>query len=293
MTTQAAGVEVFYLGYQRYGVHRQGRARARRALFVEGVRTALGLGRPASQKVLPWGFIGVALGPAFVLIVVAALASQIGNTGDVLEDLANRSYYQFAFTPLLLFAATVAPALLCPDRRERVVSLYLVRPLTSMDYLAARYLAFFAISLGVAYLPQVLIFASLSLSSDEPLRYLQDQWLDVPRFLASGLVVAAFTTSLGMAAASLTDRRPVAAVIAIGFVIGTSTLFGIASSTSGGDIGRYLELLQPPVAVIRTNDWIFGQPIERVPGPAYLGASAAFTAGLIALLWTRYRRIVT
>ncbi|MBI4306163.1 MAG: ABC transporter permease subunit [Chloroflexi bacterium] len=291
MTSRGATGEVFDLGYQRYAGPREGRSRARRALFWDGVRTALGLGRGASQKVLPWGFIAVAMGPAVVLIVVAALASQIGNTGDVLEDLANRSYYQFAFTPLLLFASTVAPALLCPDRRERVIALYLVRPLSSMDYLTARILAFFAISLAVAYLPQVLIFASLSLSTDEPLRYLREQWLEVPRFLAAGFVVAAFTTSLGMAAASLTERRPVAAVIAIGFVIGTSTLFGIASSTSGGDIGRYLELLQPPVAVIRANDWIFGQPVERVPGPAYFGATTAFTVALLALLWTRYRRL--
>ena len=45
--------EVFDIGYQRYTGPREGRARARKAVWVNGVRTALGLGRGWPSKLLP------------------------------------------------------------------------------------------------------------------------------------------------------------------------------------------------------------------------------------------------
>ena len=35
---------------------------------------------------------------------------------------------------MFVFAAVVAPELLCRDRRDGVINLYLVRPLTGSDY---------------------------------------------------------------------------------------------------------------------------------------------------------------
>ncbi|MBI2964910.1 MAG: hypothetical protein HYY34_01755, partial [Chloroflexi bacterium] len=133
MTTAPGAGEVFDLGYQRYSGAREGRRRARMAIFQDGLRISLGIGRSASQKVLPWLFIIIAIGPAVMIVIVAAFASQFGDAGDVLEDFSNRGYYEFAFIPLLAFAVAVGPALLCPDRRENVLTLYLVRPMTAFD----------------------------------------------------------------------------------------------------------------------------------------------------------------
>mgnify|MGYP007026202615 CR=1 FL=1 len=44
--TQRAG-ELFDLGYQHYDGPREGRMRARKAVFFDGFRTTLGLGRGA------------------------------------------------------------------------------------------------------------------------------------------------------------------------------------------------------------------------------------------------------
>jgi hypothetical protein len=116
MTTAPGAGEVFDLGYQRYSGAREGRQRARVAIFQDGLRISLGMGRSASQKVLPWLFIIIAIGPAVMIVIVAAFASQFGGAGEVLDDFSNRGYFEFAFIPLLAFAVAVGPALLCPDR---------------------------------------------------------------------------------------------------------------------------------------------------------------------------------
>ncbi len=131
--TERSG-EVFDLGYQHYEGPREGRMRARRALWVNGVRTALGLGRGSRSKILPTLLFVAALGLAVILTLVASVA----GPGDQVPGHAG--YYQIVSIILLLFAAIIAPELLCPDRRDRVLDLYLVRPLPPVDYAGARWL---------------------------------------------------------------------------------------------------------------------------------------------------------
>ena len=117
---------------------------------------------------------------------------------------AHRISLAYLFDPLLAvhisnveplphqIAAVIAPELLCPDRRNGVISLYLVRPLTITDYVLGRWLAFFAITLLLVYSGQIVFLAGLILSAAEPLDYLRDNWSDVPRILGAGLLVAIF-----------------------------------------------------------------------------------------------------
>ena len=67
------GVEVFDLGYRHYEGLREGRARARRAIYVNGLRTTLGLGRRTMAKVLAILMFGAAMVPAVIMAVVASL----------------------------------------------------------------------------------------------------------------------------------------------------------------------------------------------------------------------------
>lgn len=133
--SQAAG-ELYDLGYQHYQGPREGRMRARKDVFADGVRTTLGLGHGPLAKILPILFFGAAMAPAIVMAIIAA------QTQGLLDLPDHADYYQTVSIILIIFAALVAPELLCPDRRNGVISLYLVRPLTTTDYVAARWLAF-------------------------------------------------------------------------------------------------------------------------------------------------------
>ena len=133
--------ELYDIGYQHYEGPREGRLRAARAVWTSGVRTALGLGRPLMAKVFPWLFFLFAILMAMVMTIIITLG------GDLTEVPGASGYYQLVSFLLILYGAVVAPELLCPDRRDGVISLYLVRPLTPTDYVAARWLAFFAVTL--------------------------------------------------------------------------------------------------------------------------------------------------
>ena len=152
--------------------------RSRTALWVNGVRTALGLGRGPRAKILPTLLFVAAMGPAIILTLVASVA------GAGQEVPGHAGYYQIVSIILLLFAAIIAPELLCPDRRNRVLDLYLVRPLTPVDYAAARWLAFFSIILALVYSGQIVLLIGLVLAANDPIDYLRVNWLDVPRVLA-------------------------------------------------------------------------------------------------------------
>ena len=215
--------QVFDLGYLNYVGPREGRDRARKALFVNGIRTCFGLGRGAMAKVLPILFFLAVMAPAAVFSIMAGLL------GEMLVDLVDlpghEDYYTFVSVILFIFAAIIAPELLCTDRRSGVINLYLVRPLTSNDYVLGRWSAFFLVSVVFIYSGQVLLLLGLTLGAPEPLEYLRENWLDIPRFLGAGLAIAIITTTIPLAAASLTDRRAYATVAVIGlFLISTITV---------------------------------------------------------------------
>ena len=232
--------QVFDLGYLNYSGAREGRVRARKALFINGIRTCFGLGRGAMAKVLPILFFLSVMAPAAVFSVMSGL---FGETLVELVDLpGHEDYYEIVSVILFLFAAIIAPELLCTDRRSGVINLYLVRPLTSNDYVLGRWSAFFLVSLAFIYSGQILLLLGLTLGASEPLEYLRENWLDIPRFLGAGLAIAVITTTIPLAAASLTDRRAYATVAVIGvFLISTISVGALQgtscewrSETSGG-----------------------------------------------------------
>src|SRR5690606_16420991 len=135
---------------------------------------------------------------------------------------------------LFLFAALVGPELLCRDRREGVLQLYLVRPLAGGDYAAARWLAFLAVMLVAAWVPQTVLFIGLAMGDPTPASYVAKHWLDVPRYLFSGLAMAAYLTSLAMLTASFTTRRAYASIFLVGVVaITTPFTVGLAPELPG------------------------------------------------------------
>lgn len=315
--TDATG-EVFDLGYQRYEGPREGRMLARQALFVNGVRTAIGLGRGWQSKVLP--------GLLFVAVIVPALLfsflASTAGIGDALPTHAD--FYGIVNIVILLFAATTGPEMLIPDRRDRVLDLYLVRPLTTTDYVIGRWFAFFAVMLAIVYAGQIVLFIGLTLAADEPLDYLRDQWLDIPRIFAVGAAIAAFATSIALAVSTFTIRRTYAAAIVIAlfiisFPVASALTFcdetlhdGAHERLEGsefgtvqecdpvtGDAAKWVALVSLPEVPLHISDLIFDEDNESdVAGLVRehnsvvpVGWFLILTIGPGFVLWWQYRRM--
>ena len=230
MAAQPRG-EVYDIGYRRYEGPREGRNRARLALWTNGVRTALGLGRGTRAKVLPILLFASTMVPAAIFVIMASLAEDFG-VSDIVEVPGHADYYDVVSILVLMFSAIIAPELLCADRRSQVLQLYLVRPLTPTDYVAGRWLAFFTIVLALVYSGQIVMFVGFTFAAEEPLDYIRANWLDVPRFLAAGAVVAVFVTTIPLAVSGFTARRAYAAGFVIGlFIISSAAINALTTCT--------------------------------------------------------------
>ena len=314
--TQAQG-EIFDIGYQHYDGPRGGRPRAVWSLWVNGFRTTLGLGRGALAKILPGLMFLCVTAPAAGIVLLAAI---IGPEEALIPS--HEDYYELISILLLLFSAIIAPELLIPDRRSGVINLYLVRPITAMDYVAARWSAFLGLSLILAYSGQVLLLIGFLLTAADPVDYLRNNWLDIPKFLAAGALVALFVTTIPMAVSAFTTRRAyaAAAVIAV-FVISLPVTGMLTAATScegdftvtidsgggqsvqcervTGDLAKWFSLLDVGRAPIHMSDIIFGSESEddiaEVRKELHASIPIAWYALLVlgpaALLLLRYRRM--
>ena len=304
MTTRPRG-QVFDIGYQRYEGPRGGRAQARAAIFVDGVKAALGIGRGGRAKILPWIFLIAAIIPALVMAFIAGLVNRA--VGDV--DLPSHAeYYGIAVFILFLFAATAGPELLCPDRRSNVISLYLIRPLTSTDYVGAKWLAFLVVMLFAAWLPQFVLLSGLVLGAPEPGVYLRENWLDIPKFLGAGFALALFLTTLGLTVAAFTTRGAYAAAFLIGLLVITSAVVGPIASESSIDleIRKLVGLFALADIPLNMNNIIFADSGPNVQDDVSIAGVTReysnlilvswyvlWTAGPGLILWWRYRRIAS
>lgn len=299
--SSARGGTVFDIGYQRYTGPREGRSRGRLAVVKDGARTALGLGRGARAKVLPWVFITILGAIALVMALVAGATERFAGPGSAerLNLPSHSDFYGIASIILFVFAAVVAPGLLCRDRREGVISLYLVRPLTGSDYIIGRWCAFMLVMVATAWLPQVILFIGLSMGDPAPVDYLRTHWLDIPKFLAAGVVMAAYTTTLALFTASFTIRHAYASVFLVGlFVITTPFTTGLASEI-GGTAGRWISMFNLSNIPVHVNDVIFGDaseitqqaPASAFPAWVLVGWYLAWTLMPSGALWLRYRRL--
>ncbi len=310
---QRAG-EVFDLGYQRYDGPREGRSRARKAMYWNGLRTVLGVGRGAKAKILPLLLFISAMIPALVFVIILSFAGEAADFRPGPGD-----YYDIISLLLFIFGAIMAPELLSPDRKERVLDLYLVRPISSSDYAFTRVAAFFTIVLALAYSGQIVLQVGLVLTASDALEYIKDNWLDVPRFLAAGVLVAAFITIVPMAVSAFTSRRAYASAFVIGLFMVTWIMSNALTSTEcensvssetgrpvaertcepvTGDSAKWFALMSVRDVPLRMSDFVFDRVSDE---PSALAAAelndaipiavyVLFTIGPAGLLWWQYRR---
>jgi ABC-2 type transport system permease protein len=301
MSTQPAGGTVFDIGYQSYTGVREGRGRARLAVFKDGLRISLGFGRGGRAKILPWAFIALLAAIGLIMAMMAGAAERLAGPGaaERLNLPSHDDFYGIASIILFVFAAIVGPELLCRDRREGTINLYLVRPLTGTDYVVARWAAFLVVMLAAAWLPQILLLLGLAMGAPAPVDYLRANWLDIPRFLAAGMVMTVYSTTLALLTASFTTRRAYASVFLVGlFVISAPFTIGLASEMEG-KAAQWISMFNLTNIPLHVNDLIFGQlgafteeaPARLLPTSTKVLWYFGWTMIPAALLWWRYRKL--
>jgi ABC-2 type transport system permease protein len=292
---------VFDIGYRNYTGAREGSRRSRFAVYKDGLRSALGFGRGVRAKALPWFFLFVLSTIATIMALIAGAAERLGGPGSAerMQLPSHADYYGIASMLLFVFAAVVAPELLCRDRREGTINLYLVRPLSAVDYVVGRWAAFLTLMIGAAWLPQIILFLGLSGGDPTPSVYLREHWLDVPRFLAAGVAIAAYTTGLALLTASFTTRRAYASVFLVGlFVITTPFTIGLAQQIKGAP-GQWISMFNLTNIPVHVNDIIFGDvsavtkdaPARTLGSTVLIGWYLLWTVVPTGALWWRYRRL--
>jgi ABC-2 type transport system permease protein len=295
---EAAG-RVYDLGFTRYEGPREGRRRATLAVYKDGLRAALGLGRGGRAKVVPWLFIAATLVPAIVLALVAGAVDRLAPGFNASDDLPSHAdYYSIATITLLVFVAVIGPELFCPDRRNGTISLYLVRPLESTDYATARWAALVTVAVAAAWLPQLVLLTGLVLGAPDPAAYFGDHWPDVPRFLVSGAALALYYATLATAVAAYASRRAYAAAFMVGAFVVSGAVVGSIVDVVALDTGRWIALLSLPDLPLYVNDLVFpggatagNAAGEDLPAAVQLAWFALVVALAGGLAWRRYRRL--
>jgi ABC-2 type transport system permease protein len=295
---EAAG-RVYDLGFTRYEGPREGRRRAALAVYKDGLRAALGLGRGGRAKVVPWLFIAATLVPAVVLALVAGAVDRLAPGFNASDDLPSHAdYYSIAAITLLVFVAVIGPELFCPDRRNGTISLYLVRPLESTDYATARWGALVTVAVAAAWLPQLVLLTGLVLGAPDPVAYFGDHWLDVPRFLLAGAALAVYYATVATAVAAYASRRAYAAAFMVGAFVVSAAVVGSIVDVVALDTGRWIALFSLPDLPLYVNDLIFpggatagNEAAEHLPAAVQLAWFALVVALAGGLAWRRYRRL--
>jgi ABC-2 type transport system permease protein len=282
---------IYDIGYRRYTGPRLGRRGAVNAILLAGLRATFGMGRSGRSKILPWGAVILGLVPAIVAVAIKVLA------GDLIEIYSYENYLWGIGALFFIFVAAQAPELVITDIRHHVLPLYFSRPISRVDYVAAKLGALGIGLLGLTLLPVLVLFLGRVLAAEDVLAALGDEIDALPGIVVTGLLHAVTLASMGLAIASLAARRAFAAgaVLAVYLVGGAvSAIF----SEEGSPFPNVAPFLNPLAILDGVRQWLFGGPIPDSPVAAAnvpLWTYGLATAALVAVSWAilalRYRRL--
>ena len=230
--------EIFDRGYSHYTGQRLGRQHARRALVGYSVKRAMGIKKSWTAKVIPmFLYIAVAMPVIISLGIRAFLPSA--------EILDYGQFFGFVFILQGIFAATVAPEMLCPDRHEHVLSLYFSRSLKRLDYILSKVAATALLMTTMSLVPAAILWLGRQLLDDHPLSAMKNNIDDLGKVILAGLLISFYIGSVSLMIASFTGRKSIAvAVIIILVAISTSLAFALATALDF-DWSRYLVFISP------------------------------------------------
>jgi ABC-2 type transport system permease protein len=274
--------------YTRYEGPRRGQVAGVLSLARWSALRALGLRRGWKAKVIPIVVIVLAFGPAFVSLGIRALVP--GNVNfDFDRFLPYTQYLGLVSTLIIVFSVVIAPELLCPDRRDRVLDLYYPTAISPRLYLLAKVIAAVVPTGIVTVLPLVVLYLGRVTFAVHPVGYVQAQGALPLRIAAAGTLVAAYFALLALAIASFTQRRPFAMGAVAGIIVASAAV--AATLSAGLSLGPGYRVLALPVIPIQIAERLLGREGGRAVGTgswviAYLVVVAI--SSLVLLL--RYRK---
>lgn len=279
--------EVYDRGYRHYDGPRLGRAHALWALVRYSMKRALGIKKGIGAKVMPILLYVAVLLPAVISLGIRAFVPD-ANILDY-DD-----FFEFIFIIEGIFVATIAPEMLCGDRRENVLALYFSRAITRADYLVAKLLATAILVLTVSLIPAAILWLGRQLLLDDPLRGMADNLDDLVRVVIAGTLIAFYLGAIGLVISSFTGRKSIAVgIIVVGFLVANG--LGVALFESlDADERRYAVFLSPNVTTGEFANRLFDQP-ETLLGTAtpfdawvYAAVMGAIVAASCAVMFFRY-----
>jgi ABC-2 type transport system permease protein len=286
---------IYDRGYRTYDGPRLGPAGARRAVYKDGVRRVLALGRKAREKIFPWTLISIAVVAAAVFIGVNWVAGDV--PAGVAEVPRYGELFDFYSWISLLFIALAGPQLLIPDRTKGVLSVYFSRPLTVDGYLGSKTLAFATVVGAIYIVPQLLLHLGLALISDDGfLPYLTDNIDILWKVPATTLAFIGLHGAVVFILSSVIDRTGIAAASFLGLLIAGLGVAGrVAEATfPGARFASLLALDQHP-RIIR--DYFFGDTVDYPAEIAGFEVWVSVVAIVVLVLFAawfvrmRYRRL--
>jgi ABC-2 type transport system permease protein len=287
----SANARILDRGYRAYAGARLGVPGAVHSLTKHSVQRVLGFKRVAWAKVLPLLTIFLAYVPAIVFVGASVLIDDLLlRAPDFLPSYGD--YYGYVSAAILVFAAFVAPELLCTDRRTGMLGLYLASPLTRNTYLLAKALAVLFVLLLVTLGPPLFMLVARTVAGTGP-----DGPTDVVRLfgqiVVSGLVVGLLQSSLSLAVSSTTTRKAAASAAIILVLLGSAAVAG--ALVEGADAPTELWVLNLFGLPFELVQRVYGQSGElsrtEVSTPFMVTAYVGWTTLFTAIVWLRYRRL--
>ncbi|MEO3808916.1 ABC transporter permease [Sphaerisporangium sp. B11E5] len=277
------------IGYRHYDGPRHGRGHAFAALTLNSLRGVFGLGRTARSKIMPFLLFGVMMLPAVVSIAVMAILKE--------RALPYPAYAVTMQAVLAVFLAAQSPYLVAPDLRFRVLPLYMSRPTTALDYVAAKLTAMTLALFILIGAPLTLLFAG-ELLVDLPGPPHTGDYLAA---MGTAVIYAVLLAAIGVALASFTPRRGlgVASVIAVYLLSSavSAVLVGLLMSTSRDAAATWAWLINPFFLVDAVQNWLFGVEPHNdggyppdLGGPVAAALVVAITGLCVSALVLRYRK---
>lgn len=275
-------------GYRRYDGPRRGARGAVASLARQSALRALGLRRTFWAKVFPLLSAVIAYLPATVFVGIAALfPDELLDPDAILPSYGE--YYGFITAAIVVFVALVGPEVLCPDRRDGMLGLYLASPLTRDTYLLAKALAVVPVLAIVTVGPPLLLLVGRTFADAGP-ESLLDFLVVLGRIVLSGFAISAAYTAISLAAASLTDRRAVASAGVILLLLVSSVATGVLVELGATERLLLLNLFLLPFELVQRIYGDLGSE-PQLSTVELVAANLAWTAGAALLVRTRYQRL--
>jgi len=298
---RAAGT-IYDLGYQHYDGPRYGRWHAIRTLTAFSFKAAFGRGRGGKAQAIPLIVMLLLFLPVAVQV---AIASATGNLAVI-----NYASYMSGVTFFLaLFVAAQAPEVIVTDRQYGVLSLYLSRSLSSIDYIGAKLFAFTGAMIVLTTGPQLLLFFGKVFASPTPWTQFTGDYKVLWPILGGTILAACYMSFIGLSLAAFSARRSYAAASVMAFFVLMPALANIARVIiTNQEDKRYTTLANPFLVMQGFANWLFDvqanakpviqfgrrgpRALQMVPLPNeyFLWVLLATCVVALGLLMLRYRR---